>query len=64
MPLQKRLQLRLAPLDALQIRFPLPGHRRALHLRVHDLDQPDALVRRLQALALPLDVIRASAALR
>ena len=41
----------------LQVRFPLPGHGRALHLRVHHLDQPDALVRRLQALAAAHDVL-------
>ncbi len=55
-PLDERLQLRLAALDPLQIRFPLPGHRRTLHLRMHHLNQPDALVRRLQILPVAHDV--------
>ncbi len=49
--LQERRQLRRLALDAMQIRFPLARHDRALHFGVHHLDQPDAFVGGLQALA-------------
>src|SRR5436190_10114050 len=45
-----------AALDTLEIRFPLAGHSGALDLGVHDFDEPDALVRRFEAVATTNDV--------
>ena len=53
---EERLKLRGAALDTPQVRLPLARHRRALYLGVHDLDQPDALVRGFQTLAFADDV--------
>ena len=53
---QKRLQRSCAALDTLEIRFPLAGHSGALDLGVHDFDEPDALVRRFEAVATTNDV--------
>ena len=49
-------KLRGTALDAVQVGLPLPGHDGALHFRMHDLDEADALVRGLQALAVAHDV--------
>ena len=53
---QKRFELRFAPLDARQVRLPLAGHRRALDLGVHNLDEPDPLAGRFETLTVPADV--------
>src|SRR4051794_22657154 len=52
---QKRRQLGLTALDTLQVRFPLPGHRRTLPLGMDDLDETNAFVRRFQTLAFAHD---------
>ncbi len=46
----KRSKRSRPALNPLQMRFPLPGHRRALDLRMHHLNQPDPLLRSLQVL--------------
>ena len=50
-PFNKGVELRLPAVDAREVRLPLAGHRGAFHLGMHDLDQPDALVGRFEALA-------------
>ena len=57
MPLMKGASWRRTALDAVQAGLPLSGHDRALHLRMDDFDQLDALVGRLQALAVAHDVL-------
>ena len=52
-------EVALAALDARQLRFPLAGHRGALHVRVDHGDERDALVRRGQHLVLADDVLAA-----
>jgi hypothetical protein len=42
--LHKRFEVSFAALDARQVRLPLAGHRRALDLGVHNLNEPDSLV--------------------
>ncbi len=56
-PMQERFQLRLAPLNPLQIGFPLPGHHRALHFGMHYLDQMNTLVGGFQILHVANDVL-------
>src|SRR6202034_3791750 len=50
---QKRPQLSLPTLDALEISLPLPGHRGTLDLGMHHIDQANPLVGGLNALAAP-----------
>ena len=50
---QKRFELRFAAMDACEISLPLAGHRRALHLGMHDLDEPDPLVGRFETPTAP-----------
>ncbi len=45
-----------AALDAFELRLPLAGHLRTFHLRMHDLDQPDAFLGGLERLLLAHDV--------
>ena len=49
----------LAALDAGELGLPLAGHRRALHVLVHHRDESDALLRRLEELAVA-DRVRAA----
>ncbi len=62
-PLHENRQIPLAALDALELGLPLAGHGGAFDVRVDDFDEADALVRRLQGLALAHDVLAAEESL-